>query len=112
MRHAMILLLLTALGGCTGLVLGGSTGGSYESGGSERQPGVMASDTAITSKIRAKYDADAIVSPFNIGVRTYDGRVTLSGTVNSYAARNQALDLAKSTAGVKTVTNQIDVEER
>jgi hyperosmotically inducible protein len=71
---------------------------------------VVASDSAITSKIKAKYVADSIVSVFNISVRTYEGKVTLSGTVGSHVARDQAMDLARSTAGVKTVTNQIIVE--
>jgi len=111
LRIAVILLSFLALTGCTALAVGGSSGGSYQHGTDARPAGIVASDTSITSKIRNKYAADPVVSAFNISVRTYEGRVTLSGTVNSSVARNQALDLAKQTAGVRTVTNQIHIED-
>jgi len=111
MRITLIFLSLLLLTGCTALVVGGAAVGGYQLGKDERPPSVVASDSAITSKIKAKYVADSIVNVFNIGVRTYEGKVTLSGTVGSFVARDQAMDLAKSTAGVRTVTNQIVVEE-
>ena len=111
MRCTLLILSLLMLSGCTALVVGGSAAGGYQLGTDEREPGAVASDSAITNKIKAKYVADSIVSAFNISVRTYEGRVTLSGVVNSFVARDQAMDLAKSTAGVKTVTNQIVVED-
>ena len=111
MRIALVILSSLTLMGCTALVVGGAAVGGYQLGKDERSPSVVASDSAITSKIKAKYVADSIVSVFNIGVRTYEGRVTLSGTVGSFVARDQAMDLAKSTSGVRTVTNQIVVEE-
>ena len=111
MRRTLLILSLLMLSGCTALVVGGAAGGGYQPGKDERQPSVVASDSAITSNIKAKYVADSIVSVFIISVRTYEGRVTLSGTVGSHVARDQALDLAKSTSGVKTVTNQIVVED-
>jgi hyperosmotically inducible protein len=110
-RYTLAILSLLMLSGCTALVVGGAAVGGYQLGKDERQPSVVASDSAITSKIKAKYVADSIVSVFNISVRTYEGTVTLSGTVGSYVARDQALDLAKSTSGVRTVTNQIVVED-
>jgi len=70
------------------------------------------SDSSISGQIRQKLVADALVGDFRIGVRTYEGTVTLSGTVGSYVARDRAMDLAKSTTGVITVTNQIVVEDR
>lgn len=112
MRYMLVILSLLLLSGCTALVVGGAAADGYQFGKDERQPGVVASDSAITSKIKAKYVADSIVSVFSISVRTYEGKVTLSGTVGSYVARDQAFDLAKSTSGVKTVTNQIVVEDR
>ncbi len=111
MRYTLAILPLLMLSGCTALVVGGAAAGGYQVGKDERQAGVVASDSAITSNIKAKYVADSIVSVFNISVHTYDGKVTLSGTVGSFVARDQAVDLAKSTAGVKTVTNQIVVED-
>jgi osmotically-inducible protein OsmY len=49
---------------------------------------------------------------FNIGVRTWEGTVTLTGTVGSYIARDQAESIAKGTGGVKAVNNLIVVEDR
>ncbi len=111
MRYTVILLSFLALTGCTALVVGGAAVGGYHLGKDERPASVVASDSAITSKIKALYVADSIVSVFNIGVRTFEGTVTLSGTVDRHVARDQAVDLAKNVAGVKTVTNQIVVEK-
>jgi len=110
-RIAVISLALLMLTGCTALVVGGAAGGGHQAGEEQRPASVVASDSAITSTIKSKYAADSIVNKFNISVRTYVGRVTISGTVDSFVARNQAMDLAKGTAGVRTVTNQIVVEE-
>ena len=112
MRTAVIFLSFLTLAGCTALVVGGGAGGSYPQGNDERPQSVVNSDAAISGDIRQKFVADPVVGDFRIGVRTYKGMVTLSGTVGSYVARDRALDLAKSTAGVITVTNQIVVEDR
>ncbi len=103
---------IVMLSGCTAMLVGGAAVGGYQLGKDERPPGVVASDSAITTKIKSKYVADSVVSVFNIGVRTWEGTVTLSGTVGSYAARDQALALAKDTGGVKSVNNHIVVEDR
>jgi osmotically-inducible protein OsmY len=73
---------------------------------------VVASDSAITARIEGKYVADSVVSAFDIHVRTYKGTVFLSGTVGSYVARDRAAKLAKETAGVTAVNNQIVIEDR
>jgi len=111
MCRTLAIMSLLMLSGCTALVVGGAAAGDSQFGKDERQPSVVALDSSITSEVKAKFVADAVVSAFNIRVRTYEGRVTLSGTVGSYVARDQAFDLAKSTSGVKTVTNQIVVED-
>ena len=112
MRIAVLLLSLVMLSGCTAMMVGGAAAAGYQLGKDEREPAVVASDSAITTKIKGKYVADSVVSVFNIGVRTYEGTVTLTGSVGSYVARDQAVILAKSTNGVKAVNNQITVEDR
>ena len=112
MRWMLVIMSLFVLSGCTALAVGGAAAAGYQLGKDERPPGVVASDSAITTKIKGKYVADSIVSVFNIGVRTWEGTVTLSGAVGSYVAREQAEALARETAGVKTVNNQITVEDR
>ena len=44
-------------------------------------------------------------------MRTYENKVTLSGTVGSYGAREMAEKLAIDTDGVKAVDNQIKVAD-
>jgi hyperosmotically inducible protein len=100
------------LSGCTALVVGGAAVGAYQLGKDEREPAVVASDSAITTKIKGKYVADSVVSVFNIGVRTYEGTVTLTGTVGSFVVRDQAGRVAKDTGGVVVVNNQIVVEDQ
>ena len=112
MRFGIILLALFLMSGCTALVVGGAAVGGYQLGKDEREPAVVASDSAITTKIKGKYIVDSVVSVFNIGVRTYEGTVTLTGTVSSFVARDQAAVLAKDTKGVVIVNNQIVVEDK
>ena len=112
MRVLSVLIAMLVLSGCTAMMVGGAAVGGYQVGKDERPASVVASDSAITTKIKGKYVADTIVSVFNIGVRTWEGNVTLSGTVGSYIAREQAETIAKGTKGVKAVNNQIVVEDR
>ena len=112
MRVLLAVLVVFMLSGCTAMLVGGAAVGGYQLGKDEREPSIVASDTAITTKIKGKYTADSVVSVFGIGVRTYEGTVTLTGTVGSYVARDQAERLAKETKGVNAVSNQIVVEDR
>ena len=98
------------LAGCTAALMGG--GGGSQLGKDKREAAVVASDSAITTSIKGKYAADSVVSVFSIGVRTYGGSVTLTGTVGSFRARNQAEMLARDTRGVRAVRNLIAVEDR
>jgi osmotically-inducible protein OsmY len=112
MRTLIILSTLLALSGCTALAIGGAGVVGYQLGKDEREPSVVAADSAITSKIKGKFVADDVVSVFNIGVRTYEATVTLTGAVGSYNARQRAESLARETSGVKIVNNQITIEDQ
>ncbi len=111
MRSGIILLAVFLLSGCTALVVGGASAGGYQVGKDERSSAVIASDSAITTEIRGKLGADSAVSMFNINVRTYQGIVTLTGSVGNYVARNQAGSIAKASTGVEIVNNQIVVDK-
>lgn len=111
MRILIILISILTLGGCTAMMVGGNSGG-YQPPRDERDAGIVASDSAITTKIKSKYAADSVVSVFEIGVRTWKGTVTLSGTVSSYIERSHAESLAKSTGGVRAVNNHIVIQDR
>ena len=112
MRVLLAALSLFLLSGCTAMLVGGAAVGGYQLGKDEREPAVVASDAGITTQIKGKYVADSIVSVFKIGVKTYEGTVTLTGTVGSYVARDHAGKLAKETAGVTSVNNQVVVEDQ
>ncbi len=109
MRILEILLVSIILSGCSSLMMTGSSGGSSsdENGPSQSQ---QASDSAITARVRSRYAADSLVSNFDIDVRTSGAKVTLSGTVASYAAREEAEKIAINTDGVKAVDNQLNVD--
>ena len=111
MRIFIVVACFLMLSGCTALMVGGAAVGGYQLGKDERSAGVVASDSAITTKIKGKYAADSVVSVFGIGVRTYEGTVTLTGTVGSYIARDQAETIAKGTKGVKAVNNLVEVAD-
>ena len=111
MRLSLILFALLLSTGCTALVVGGSSGG-YQGSKDERSSTAVSSDSAITARIRDKYQGDSVVGKFNIAVRAYDGTVYLSGTVGNYAARDRAIRLAKETGGVTAVNSQIVIEDQ
>ena len=99
------------LTGCSSMMLtgGGSTATRAPAGTGDQRPTERASDAAISARIRARLDGDPAIA--GVAVRTAGGRVTLGGSVGSYAARNQAYRLARQTEGVLAVVNQISVEE-
>lgn len=102
-----------ALSSCTGMLLGGSSGGSGRPLGSDtRSTSQAAADNAISAEVRERLSGDNVVSRFPIRVQTVNRRVTLYGTVDSYAARDQAVRVAQGVQGVATVDNQIRVDTR
>jgi hyperosmotically inducible periplasmic protein len=62
-----------------------------------------AHDASITGKIKAKMALDELVDARAIDVSTDGTTVTLSGRVDSAAARDRAVALAKETSGVQRV---------
>lgn len=112
MRIVITFAALLALSGCTAMLVGGASGGDYQSGEDKRGAGVVAADTGITTRIKGKLSADQGVSVFEVGVKTRKGVVTLSGAVASFSAREKAAEIAKGTDGVVAVNNLIVVEDR
>lgn len=68
-----------------------------------------ASDTTITTKVKAKMAANTGLSSFHIHVTTMNGVVTLTGTVDTEATRNLAEHVAANTGGVVRVVNDLQV---
>jgi osmotically-inducible protein OsmY len=67
------------------------------------QPAVT--DASITADVKAKLDASKMLRHADVTIVTEGGVVTLVGVVPSDFARDQALELAKSTPGVVRVDN-------
>ena len=66
-----------------------------------------AHDAAITATITAKMALDELVKARAIDVSTEGSTVTLRGNVTSAAERERALALARETAGVARVVDQL-----
>jgi hypothetical protein len=64
-------------------------------------------DGGLTAKIKSKMALDDSVRAAAIDVDTVGGVVTLSGTVRSEAERARAVQLARETEGVKSVTERL-----
>ena len=74
-----------------------------------RGPGTKATamDDAISAKLKGLYLTNTMLRYGTISVTTTDGIVTLSGTVPSEEARQQAVDIARNARGVKKVDDNM-----
>jgi len=68
------------------------------------------SDSAITAKVKALLLAEKGVPSTAISVETYEGRVLLSGFVDSNDIKAKAAKVAGGVSGVKQVQNNIVVK--
>jgi hyperosmotically inducible protein len=68
-------------------------------------------DAGITTAVKARLAADDTVKAYQIDVDTQEGVVTLSGEVDSTAAKDLAVSLATETEGVADVIDKITVEQ-
>jgi osmotically-inducible protein OsmY len=74
-----------------------------------RTPAATFDDAWITTKIQSQYFLDQLVKGRTIDVNTRLGVVTLKGTVDSTAARDTALAIARDTDGVTRVVDRLSV---
>ncbi|MEW5863102.1 MAG: BON domain-containing protein [Pseudomonadota bacterium] len=72
--------------------------------------GRVLSDSAITARVKAKLLAEKGVPSTAISVETYEGRVLLSGFVDSADVRAKAGRAAAEIAGVRKVHNHLEVK--
>lgn len=70
-----------------------------------------ATDSQITGQVQARIQAESALGNLPIQVQATKGVVTLSGTVNNQAARDLAANDAAQVAGVRTVVNNLVVQE-
>ncbi len=69
-------------------------------------------DATITGKVKTKFLGDTNVPGLQIDVDTKAGVVTLTGTVQTAAEKQRAVELAKTTDGVKSVVDRIKVDKK
>jgi hyperosmotically inducible periplasmic protein len=67
------------------------------------------SDAGITTAVKTGLATDDVVKPFQVDVDTKDKVVTLSGTVDSPAAKDRAVTVAQGTKGVVSVIDKLSV---
>jgi osmotically-inducible protein OsmY len=66
-------------------------------------------DATITTRIKAQFIDDKIVSASSISVETLNGTVQLSGFAKNAAEQTQAEQIARNTRNVRAVRNDIGV---
>ncbi len=95
---AILCLLMMILASCAALT-GRETAGEY------------IDDSAITTKVKSAIFKDPNLRASEIHVETFQGTVQLSGFVDSASASLKAAKHARSTKGVKSVTNNLVVRK-
>jgi hypothetical protein len=68
-------------------------------------------DAGITTAVKTKMAADDTVKAYQVNVDTRNHVVTLSGKVNTSAAKERAIVLARETDGVRDVIDRLTVTE-
>jgi hyperosmotically inducible periplasmic protein len=77
----------------------------------DRSAGGVVDDSAITAKVKAALAGDSRTKAHQVNVETRDGRVQLSGFVDSSEAKSTAGELASAVDNVKSVDNELDVKK-
>ncbi|MEN9436754.1 MAG: hypothetical protein RIR09_1409 [Pseudomonadota bacterium] len=71
--------------------------------------GAYVDDSAITTKVKARFVEDKLVDAASISVETMKGVVMLSGFAKNATERNTAESIARNVKGVSSVKNEITV---
>ena len=72
--------------------------------------GQMVDDTAITTRVKARFAESPVVSAMALNVETLNGVVQLSGFAKSDTEKTTAEALAREVRNVKSVKNDIVVQ--
>ena len=73
----------------------------------QQTTGAYIDDATITTKVKARFAEDKVVSAMAISVETFNGLVQLSGAAKSIDEKDKAEALARGVSGVKGVKNDI-----
>jgi len=114
LKIGLILFLSSSMAACTtggavaAFLVGGVAAGYYV-GKDKRDINTIAQDATTTSTIKSWYLGDKDVKAFNINVNTYQGVVTLYGTVDTKEAEMSAMKIAAKAKGVTKVISKLTV---
>jgi hyperosmotically inducible protein len=72
--------------------------------------GCAQSDAGITAKVKTQFATDTTVKAHEINVDTKNHVVTLTGEVDTQAARDRAVEIARDTKGVTDVVDNMTVK--
>ena len=97
LQNAILATVLAATVGCTSTPTQEGTGEYLD-------------DTWITTRIKAAMFNESTLRSTEINVETFKGEVQLSGFVNSAQDIRRAVELARSTQGVKSVKNDMRIK--
>jgi len=109
----VIALLFINISACVPLVLGagaGVVGGKVML--QDKTIGESASDTTIWTKIRATLLKSDVVEPGNINIEVNEGRVLLTGFVQSDQDIIKVLKIVWAQIGVKEVINELKIQDK
>lgn len=73
--------------------------------------GTEIDDSVVTTKVKSALLSDPEVKSLDIKVETRKGEVMLSGFVGNQAQAERAIQVARGTAGVKLVSNKMDLKD-
>lgn len=95
-------LLLAALFASGALVIGGCSHPGHQQSGGE-----VASDVAITTKVKSALLMEKDINSLDIKVTTFDGTVQLTGFVDSQWQIDKAVQVTRGVNGVRRVANDL-----
>jgi hyperosmotically inducible periplasmic protein len=87
------------------LLFAGCAGDRYH-----RSTGAYFDDKATTAKVKADLFSDPVVRGSEVKVKTYQGKVQLSGFVDTQQQKDRAAEIARRINGVQWVKNDLIVK--
>ena len=108
--RVLLAIIPLSISGCWLAAAGVGAETGYVVAQEDRSVGETIDDQGIVAAVKTKLLADPDVSGLDINVDSFKGTVTLKGVVESSKEVRQAIALAQSVDGVKSVQSKLFVE--
>lgn len=76
-----------------------------------RSAGQVVDDATITTEVKARLLGDSLTKGFAVSVQTFEGTVTLIGSVDTAQQKAKAAEIAGTVRGVKKVNNLVTIKK-